>query len=50
MFFENYLNNQILFVEQLIDEDPFFTIKIFGELLSKGWIRKLYPLLIKKSH
>ena len=46
--FNNNLNkNSLKFIEQ-IDEDPLTSIKIFGDLLSKGWAKEAIPVLKKK--
>ncbi len=47
--FENYFHNQILYTEQSSDGDPFNTIKIFGDLLSKGWAKEAIPVTNKKK-
>ena len=39
----------ILNQESLIDKDPMVFIRIFGDLLSKGWAKEAIPILTKKS-
>ena len=46
--FHNSFKNCRLEIENLTNEDPFIPIKIYGDLLSKGWAREAIPVLIKK--
>ena len=39
----------ILEQEDLIDNDPMVFIRIFGDLLSKGWAKEAIPIFTKKS-
>ena len=39
----------VLDQEDLIDNDPMVFIRIFGDLLSKGWAREAIPIFTKKS-
>ena len=41
------MSTLVLLVE-MKDEDPFESIKIFGQLLSKGWIKEAIPVVNKK--
>ena len=47
--FHNSFENCKLEIENLTDEDPFIPIKIYGDLLSKGWAREAIPVLTKKN-
>ena len=47
-FFENNLKKcKLNFITEK-DEDPFESIKIFGQLLSKGWAKEAIPVVNKK--
>ncbi len=48
IFLKNF-KNCILNEENLIDKDPLVSIKIFGDLLSKGWAKEAIPILTRKS-
>ena len=47
--FSNYFLKSKLTLVRSIDEDPFVSIKIFGELLIKGWSREAIPVVNKKK-
>ena len=47
--FYNSFKNCRLKIENLTNEDPFIYIKIYGDLLSKGWAREAIPVLTKKN-
>ena len=47
--FKNYINESKLNFNKSIDEDPFESIRIFGDLLSKGWIKEAIPFVNKKK-
>ncbi len=47
--FKSYFKKCKFNFDNSIDEDPFTSIKIFGELLSKGWTKEAIPVLTKKS-
>ena len=47
--FHKNLKKCVLDQENLIDNDPMVFIKIFGDLLSKGWAREAIPIFTKKS-
>ena len=47
-FFENNLKKCKLNFLTEKDEDPFESIKIFGQLLSKGWAKEAIPVVNKK--
>ena len=47
--FKNYINESKLNFNRSIDEDPFESIRIFGDLLSKGWIKEAIPFVNKKK-
>ncbi len=49
VIFQNNLIECKLNFEKSNDEEPFVSIKIFGELLSKGWVKEAIPILTKKS-
>ena len=46
--FENSLEKCKINFLKTKDEDPFESIKIFGQLLSKGWIKEAIPVVNKK--
>tara|TARA_A100000164_G_C21905157_1_gene772537 strand:- start:727 stop:1917 length:1191 start_codon:yes stop_codon:yes gene_type:complete len=45
---KNHFNEPKLNFDKSIDEDPFESIKIFGDLLCKGWIKEAIPVVSKK--
>ena len=45
---KNHFNEPKLNFDKSIDEDPFESIKIFGDLLFKGWIKEAIPVVSKK--
>ena len=45
---KNHFNEPKLNFYMSIDEDPFESIKIFGDLLFKGWIKEAIPVVSKK--
>ena len=47
--FESYLSEFSLNFEDSVEEKPFYSIEIFGELLSKGWSKEAIPVLTKKN-
>ena len=47
IFLKNF-KKCVLNQENLIDKDPLVSIKIFGDLLSKGWAKEAIPILTKK--
>ncbi len=47
--FQKNFKKCILNQENLIDEDPMTFIRIFGDLLSRGWAKEAIPILTKKS-
>jgi len=46
---KNHFNEPKLNFDESIDEDPFESIKIFGDLLFKGWIKEAIPVVSKKK-
>ncbi len=46
--FNKYLIDSNLNFENSIEEDPFTSIEIFGELLVKGWAKEAIPIVNKK--
>ena len=46
--FKNYFNKCKLNIDNHSDEDSFIPLKIFGELLGKGWIKEAIPVTNKK--
>ena len=46
--FKNSFNKCNFISDNLIDEDYFGSIKIFGELISKGWTKEAIPVVNKK--
>jgi len=46
--FKNSFKNCNFISNNLIDEDYFGSIKIFGELMSKGWAKEAIPVVNKK--
>ena len=46
---KNHFNEPKLNFDKSIDEDPFESIKIFGDLLCKGWIKEAIPVVSKKK-
>ena len=47
--FKKNFNNCKLNFFNLTDQDNFTSIEIFGELLSKGWIKEAIPIVNKKK-
>ena len=47
--FENSLKKCKFKILQSKEEDPLDSIKIFGQLLSKGWAKEAIPVVNKKS-
>ena len=47
--FEDNLNNCNLYFDEPKDEDSFSSIKIFGELLGRGWSREAIPVINKRK-
>ena len=47
--FQNYFKNCRLNFENSADDNPYTSLEIFGELLSKGWAKEAIPVLTKKS-
>ena len=47
--FQNHFNISNLKLNISEDEDLFISIKVFGELLSKGWIKEAIPIVNKKK-
>ena len=47
--FKKKFNNYNLIFFNLTDQDNFTSIEIFGELLSKGWIKEAIPIVNKKK-
>ena len=45
---KNHFNEPKLNFDKSINEDPFESIKIFGDLLCKGWIKEAIPVVSKK--
>ena len=48
LFLKYFLKSKLTLVRS-IDEDPFVSVKIFGELLIKGWSREAIPVVNKKK-
>jgi len=46
--FKNFFNKYNLKINNLIDDDPYASIEIFGTLLSKGWVKEAIPITNKK--
>ena len=46
--FTNFFSKSELKIGNLVDEDLFVSIKIFGQLLGKGWIKEAIPFVNKK--
>jgi len=46
--FTNFFSKSELKIGNLVDEDLFASIKIFGQLLGKGWIKEAIPFVNKK--
>ena len=44
-----YISNPNVELKYLKDDDPFIPIKIYGEILSKGWIKEAIPIVHKKK-
>ena len=45
-----YISNPNVELKYFKDDDPFIPIKIYGEILSKGWIKEAIPVVHKKNH
>ena len=48
LFLKYFLKSKLTLIRS-IDEDPFISVKIFGELLIKGWSREAIPVVNKKK-
>ena len=48
IFEKQFVDCQLNF-DKSKDEDPFASLRIFGELLSKGWVKEAIPFINKKK-
>ena len=47
--FENFFKEFVLNFDNFKDDDPYASVEIFGELLSKGWAKEAIPVINKKK-
>ena len=47
--FKVYLPDKEVYFKELLKEDVHQSINIFGDLLSKGWVREAIPVISKKN-